>query len=486
MKTIASKVKNAIAGLLILLMVSNGFAQVTVYKNSNTSTDYSKSKHKTVSVKINGINSFEIEHRGTIVISDDDKDITSISDGGFVEISKTTFGSRRKIRMEGLSSGLKKEYYVGNKQVDWKPEGEKWLAEILPEAIRETGFGAKSRVDRFFRNGGIAAVVEELEIINSDYVKSIYANVLLDKSGLSSSEIVDALGGIANEIGSDYYLSNVLKDNLDQLLKDDNTSNAFFKAVTEIGSDYYASVVLKEALEEGKFSNKQTEAIIEAAKTISSDHYMSSVFKEVMENDEISDEVIASIILATEDINSDHYQSEVLKEVVDRDQLSETINNALLETIGNISSDHYMTEVLKEMLNKDIDEGSLVKIINEVQNNMSSDHYTSVVMRELIDVQKMTDDTVNELAELIEDISSSHYATEILKEIANEDLTEKQIIRLLNATSSISSDHYKTVVLTEFADRVSNGSSTLKEAYRKAAKEISSDTYYGRAMKAID
>jgi hypothetical protein len=485
MNMTASKIKNKLAGLLILLVLSNGFTQTTVTTKSRISSDHSKSKHKSYSIK-NGINSFEVEHKGEIEIADDDRDIVSISNGGYVQISKTSFGSRRKIRIEGVSTGLKREYYVGSRRVEWEPEGKQWLAEILPEAIRSTGFGAKSRVERFYKKGGVAAVMEEIQLIDSDYVKSIYASLLLDKSGLSSDEIVETLQGVAEEVGSDYYLSNVLKDNVDKLLNDDATSNAFFRAVAEIGSDYYASVVLKEALEEGNFSDEQSEAIIEAAKSISSDHYMSSVFKEVMDKDDISDHLISKIVIATEDIGSDHYQSEVLKKVVNRDQISAEVNKALLETIGNISSDHYMTEVLKEMLDNQLNENALVQILDEVQENMSSDHYASVVIRELVDDQKMTDQTIQHLAELIMDISSSHYATEILKEISKEDLTEKQIIALLDATSSISSDHYKAEVLKSFADRVSDGSSTLKEAYRQAAKAIGSDTYYGRAMKAID
>lgn len=485
MKNLASKIKNKIAGLLILLVVANGFTQTSVTTKSRISSDQSKSKHKSYSIK-NGINSFEVEHRGDIEIANDDRDIISISNGGYVQISKTSFGSRRKIRIEGVSTGLKREYYVGAKRVDWDPEGKQWLSEILPEAIRSTGFGAKSRVERFYKKGGVAAVMEELQMIDSDYVKSIYASILLDKSGLTSDEIVETLQGVSEEIGSDYYLSNVLKDNTDKLLKDEATSNAFFRAVAEIGSDYYASVVLKEALEEGNFSNKQSMAIIEAAKSINSDHYMSSVFKEVMKNDDISDQLIATIVIATKDIGSDHYQSEVLKEVVNREHISAEINKALLETIGNISSDHYMTEVLKEMLDNDLDENAVVQILDEVMENMSSDHYASVVIREVVDDQKMTDQTIHHLAELIKEMSSSHYATEILKEISKEELTEKQITTLLDATSSISSDHYKTEVLISFADRVRDGSSSLKDAYRKAAKAISSDTYYGRAIKAID
>ncbi|MDH5474532.1 MAG: hypothetical protein OEX22_02455 [Cyclobacteriaceae bacterium] len=477
MKTTALKVKNIIAGLLILFVINIGFSQYSV------STD---GKHHSIKISKNGLSSFKIDYNGTIEVSDDDKDVKSISSGGFLEISKTVFGNQRTIRIEPSGSGLKRKYNVGRQEVEYDPEGKNWLAEILPEVVRSSGVGAKSRVERFYKKGGISAVINELEEIDSDYVEAMYASILLDKSNLSSTEIVEAIGGISDEIHSDYYLSNVLKDNRKKLLKNDETAIAYFEAIQEIDSDYYASVVLKEGLEQGLYSEKQAEAIVNAAKNIGSDYYMSSVFQEVMKNNEISDEIITVILSATDEIGSDHYQTEVLKDVINRDHLSSEIQKALLEVVGNISSDHYMSVVFNEMLEKDILENELIGLMEVIKNNMSSDHYANVVLHEMVEGQKMSDQIIKELSEVIGEMSSDHYASEILKELAKEDITESQVIILLDAASEISSDHYLTTVLLAFAERVNSGSTALKEAYRKAAKSINSNSYYGKVVKAID
>ena len=66
------------------------------------------------------------------------------------------------------------------------------------------------------------------------------------------------------------------------------------------------------------------------------------------------------------------------------------------------------------------------------------------------------------------------------------ELTDKQVISILNAAASgINSSHYLSQTLIAFAPRVKKSNSTVKDAYMKAAKSISSDTYLGRAMKAI-
>jgi hypothetical protein len=65
------------------------------------------------------------------------------------------------------------------------------------------------------------------------------------------------------------------------------------------------------------------------------------------------------------------------------------------------------------------------------------------------------------------------------------DLTEDQLINVLSATEKISSSNYLSDTLLAFAPQVKKSSSKLKDAYIKAAKSITSETYFGRAMKAI-
>lgn len=476
MTTTASKVKNGILILLILVISNSGFAQVSIQKDG---------RHSSVTIEKNGLNSFKVDYRGKISISDDDRDITAISSGGHIEISKTAFGSKREVRIEGTSSGLTREYYVGRQKVEWEPEGRKWLAEILPEVVRSSGIGAESRVNRFYKQGGVSAVIEELQMINSDYVEAIYAGFLLDMD-LSSSELVQALEGVSDEIDSDYYLANVLKDRSRKLLAKDEVATAYFKAVREIGSDYYAAAVLKEALEDGDFSGEQVDAIIDAAREIGSDYYMASVFMDVMSNSKISDEVIIAILESTDDIESDHYQSQVLKEVMHRDSASPEVQKALLRVVGNVSSDHYMTEVFREMLEKELDSDALADLLRVVGDEMSSDHYAHIVLKEVVDSQGLTEMVIEQLSNALDEMSSDHYASQVLQEVAREDLTDDQMIKLMQAAADIDSDHYLTEVLLSFAGKVRNGSPKLKEAYREAAKSIDSDTYYGRAVKAID
>ena len=54
------------------------------------------------------------------------------------------------------------------------------------------------------------------------------------------------------------------------------------------------------------------------------------------------------------------------------------------------------------------------------------------------------------------------------------------------SATKIRSDHYLSQTLMAFSAQVKRSSEKVKSAYRTAAKSIRSETYYGRAVKAID
>ena len=123
---------------------------------------FSKNDNQKIVFNRGGLSSFNVETRGKIELSDDDKDIKSMSPDGYLEITKTVFGSKRTIVVSPQGNGLKREYYEGRTAVAFEPEGRKWLSEILPEILRSTTIGAESRVNRFYKQGGTKGVLDEI------------------------------------------------------------------------------------------------------------------------------------------------------------------------------------------------------------------------------------------------------------------------------------------------------------------------------------
>lgn len=435
----------------------------------------------------NGLQSFNIEYKGKIEVTDDDRDVKSISPGGYLEISKTTFGSRRSILIEATSNGLRREYYEGRTKTAYDPAGKKWLAEILPEVVRSTGIAAESRVNRFYRQGGVDAVMNEISRLESDYVRSIYGKLLLKKDGLSDNDRITAVQGLSREIDSDYYLSEMLKDNSAGFLKNDKTAEAYFDAVSNIGSDYYSAEVLKDALREHKTSAASIAKIMKASKNIGSDYYQTTVLSDVLEQDNIDGPVLAEIIYTTKNIGSDYYQTQILSKALEKRELSDESFNNILDAISDVSSDYYMATVFTKLLDNKLHENVNTKLIILVDEKMSSDYYASSVLSKIAEEQDLNDQALERLASAIEKLGSSNYAAEVIKKAADSgNLSKKTLLPLIKAASSISSDYYASSALQSLAPHVKTSDKEVKDAYREAAKNISSDTYYGQAMRAID
>ena len=189
---------------LVLFQPVELFSQKRTDSNKSYSVNSShKNGKSTIHVTDNG-NDYKIEYKGEITLSADDKDITAISDGGYIEIERSSFGSRRRIVIDADRNGnLERSYYVGRSEKNYEPEGREWLAEILIDVVRSTTIGAESRVQRFYAKGGANAVLSEIRQMDSDYVESRYFSLLLENN-LSDSELVSTIEMAGKRIKGNY------------------------------------------------------------------------------------------------------------------------------------------------------------------------------------------------------------------------------------------------------------------------------------------
>ena len=163
-----SKYRNLIIAILTVLSL----AGIAFTAEAQMAFNFTNGKS---SYRVNNlIAEFDVEYEGKIQLSDDDRDIIGISPGGYFELSKSSFGASRKIKIESDGDGLSKRYYVGWSEKEYEPEGRKWLAEVLPELVRSTTIAAESRVNRIYKKGGASALINELSLLNSDYVSDKY------------------------------------------------------------------------------------------------------------------------------------------------------------------------------------------------------------------------------------------------------------------------------------------------------------------------
>jgi hypothetical protein len=468
----------------LLIIFSTAIAQKETYTSSNKSTRVTFNHS-------NGISSFNVEMRGKIDVTDDDKDIRSISADGYLEISKVTFGSKRSIKITPEGGGVKREYYEGREKIPFEPEGRKWLGEVLPELVRSTTIAAESRVNRYYKQGGVNGVLGEIDRLEGSYGKAHYANLLM-KLNVSAKDYPNIIAKVSSGMDSDHYLTEFLEKNMSKFLQTREASDALFQACGRMESDHYKTQVIKEALQNQSPSPDAMKSLLQTAGQMESDHYITEVLTALMRQQNLSDATISEMISTSKKIESDHYKTIVLKKALSlsagqgKSGLSATSFQRVLESIQDIESDHYKTEVLTDLMNNKLSNEMEITVL-EITSSIESDHYTSVVLGTLLKNQDLSDEAFKKLVEVAGASDSDHYSSTVLQEALQvPNLSEAKIVSVIQAAGNINSDHYITEVLLNAAPKVKVGSSVLKDAYRATAKRIESETYYGRAMKAID
>lgn len=477
--------RGILSGVLILFILSI-FTRPVMAQNESASTSVSRSENG-VHRWTNGLTDFNIEVRGKIDVTDDDKDIKSLSNDGYLKITKTVFGSKRAIIVESLGGGkFKKEYYEGRTKMEWEPNGKDWLGEILPEIVRTTTLASEGRVNRIFAKAGASGVLAELSRLEGDYTRAHYAKLLLEKN-IPDSELPAVITKIADAVNSDYYLSTVLQNNVGRMLSSPQAAEAFFQGTKKIGSAYYKSVVLKEALKKYPASPSQVKMILQSAATIDSDYYLSVVLTTLLDQSDVKDESLNELIVVSKNISSDHYRTQVLKKALERPGISKVILKNMVDGLQGVGSDYYKTMVFNSMTDRSVlDADVQIQVIKLIEGSVSSDYYASSSLKNMLEHQKLTDESFKQLVATGGKLNSANYASDVLRTATKKDLSQNQLIDILNAAGNIDSDHYLTEVLMSIASQVRSADSNVKDAYRQAAKKIDSESYYGRALKAID
>jgi len=456
-----------------------------VAQRRSTSVNVERGGKTTISISNGFGNKFHIEYKGTFTLSDDDSDVVSISNGGYMEIKKSAFGNRRKITIEpDGSGGLMKKYYVGGSQRSFDAEGKKWLSEILLEVVRTTTLGAEKRVDRMYRKGGSYKVLKEVDNIPSDHVKARYVKLLLQKS-LKEKDLIAVLDRVGNDFDSDHHKANILKTNTEQFLAGADVTTAFIKAASTIDSDHHTASVLLKALKDGSLTDTQLKTVFAVAKNIGSDHHLASVLLEVVNQGKLDSNSAKLLLTTSGSINSDHHKASVLKKAIGVPGLTASTYHTLLDEMDAMDSDHHMASILTTLVKKDLDSETKSHLLDVVGDNMTSDYHQANVLVQLAR-EHAVENCLPTYLSALSGIDSDHHKAEVFKQLTRKDFDEARLGVILEKIRVIDSDYHQANTLLSFAPMVSNGTESLKKVYREACMQIDSDSHSGRALKAVN
>src|SRR5262245_49382716 len=196
--------KNAVAALLI----SIALVGVAAAQSRPSQTGGSRSRWST---SINGRH-VSVDSVGAIELTDDERDIKSISPNGYFEMSSrgwlSLFGQRYVVR-SGPDGQLTRQHMLGASEHQIDDAARAWIGDTLQHLVRQ-GFAAEVRVKRILAQQGPSGVLDAAASMSGDYVQARYFKLLAAQGQLDRATAERAFRQAGDEIDSDFELARVL------------------------------------------------------------------------------------------------------------------------------------------------------------------------------------------------------------------------------------------------------------------------------------
>lgn len=360
-----------------LSLDKSGQLRIAAQQERRTITEINETGKNGSEIKIkysDGNHSVEIRAKGGLEFTDTDADIKSIAQDGYLMIEERRGSLSRKLEVvPGTGGQPQRSYYVRGQAHAFDQEAREWLAEILPDVIRNTAIGAHARVERIYRQRGAGGVLDEISLIKSDGAKRIYFRELLGGGrNLDTPILRRAAQQAAREISSDGEKAYLLIESADLYLNNKAVAPDFFSSIGSIHSDGEHRRVLSAILRKS-LGNENIFRTLNSARAISSDGEKASLLIQHANVFLIHSSAVPALFDTINSISSDGEHARVLIALLKRQTLSRENLMRLVRSIEQISSDGEKANVLLAAIRVYAGDGTALSAITEATKTISSD-----------------------------------------------------------------------------------------------------------------
>jgi hypothetical protein len=293
-----------------------------------------------------------VEARGRVELTDDERDIKSVSPNGSFEISSkgwlSLFGQRYLVRGDADGTTTRR-FSIGGVDRPIDAEARAWIGDTIQRLVRN-GLGAAARVARILAQQGANGVLDDISRLDGDFTKALYFAWLFKQPRLDHPTAERALRQAAREIGSSFELARVLVAFAEAGPLDDTIAPTFVEAVNAIGSDFERARVLMSLLASERPAPPVVKAVLGSTSRIGSDFEKARVLGRLAQKKDLGTDTLLGLIRATASIGSDFEQSRVLLGLIAAQPIDVATRQALLEVTARIGSDHERGRVMSAML----------------------------------------------------------------------------------------------------------------------------------------
>jgi hypothetical protein len=413
---------------------------------------------------------FEVEYRGNIVVTPDDKNIQSISRNGFIKISKSSFGNKRRIHIQADANGnLKKEYYEGKGKKDFSKGGKEWLADILLDVARKTGISAEERIRRLSKKGfeAMLAELEEIEDIKfynqtnvfifyntktkySQNVYYLYSKIITDNYRLSKNDLYKFLKKVRN-ISSNSTKGTVLRNILDKYKFDKRLKNAFLYTTASLSHNTERGSILRAFHSKYKIDESNSDAYFEIIDEMSIRSEKGNVLKPLLRDQKMDKKTFLRFLKSVERITSSPEKGAILYNALPLVQDDEQITKAFIRAIQSMSSSYsnLKEDLLMKLANENASTGTLKKnktvLIGLLQNaqTFSTNTKKFILLRKINRVFVEDKEFIVEYFTVIEGMDNEFLRYNLLLDLINNNkLSGMTLYPLLDAVKQLTREDF--------------------------------------------
>jgi len=310
----------------------------------------------------NGKDKLEINYTGEIKFTDDEAAIKSMSKNSYLKYWKND----RKLRVKcNVNGELTYEMFDNGRKLNPEDaEGKKFLAEAIQGMI-SVGFDAQGRIKRIVEKGGLRALLNEVDRLDNDFIRSMYLEYLITSDSIHPDQITEIAKKIGTQISSDFEKGKLLQKFSPTQLKDSLTTKSYFEAVVSVGSDFEKANALKHIIKQ-PLSKEQFDSALSASNTVGSDFEKANILKELLHQEIVAGENLSPFLNSADHVGSDFEKANILKELIDKKLFEGENFTNLLSSINRVGSDFEKTNLLKKLANKEFQtEEQWIELITE-------------------------------------------------------------------------------------------------------------------------
>lgn len=373
-------------------------------------------------------------------------DIVRISGRGTFEIDVREDGTRRELLLRDENGRITRTWRIDGRERPYDAEAAAWFGQVLIALDRQTAFAVDVRLPRLLERGGVAAVLDETQLMASDYARATYYTALAKARRLTPQELSRVLSQAAELNTSDYYSAELLKGVARQGLGDPTVRGGVMRLISSMESDFHKSESIKATVVAGRPTNDEVDLLFRVVSTMESDFHKSETVKLLMETADLSTDQLGVVLATVSGMESDFHINEMLASILRRGALDAPGRRVYLNAARSIESDFHLAESLKGLLANGPPTTEEMDLLLATIAGVESDHHKGEVMTRLLAARTLREQDLLSAERTARTIQSDHTHSEVLRRIVGHPAATGAVKDAVYDAAGSLSNHYRDEV----------------------------------------